>query len=432
MLLFSGADMSDKIIIIGGGLAGVCSFYELVSRGKPCVLLEAADNVARGTSFANGGGLHSSLPDPWNSPGVGRHLFASLFSPNAAMRLDVRQIPDLFGWGLAFLRNSASARHAAITLANYRLADYSIRQTKALRQLLNLDYGHAEPGTLKLFASAAERTEALRLADLLTAKGLVYEELTQTQLLAKEPSLTKATGLRGGLYFPNDGIGDARIFCEQLAASAVERGGELRLNTKVEALLCEGEKVVGVRLPDGEMRGEVVLCAGVGAAKIARPLGMRLPVRPAKGYSLTVNSGTLKGAKPSYALVDPTTHITVTPLGERLRILGMAEFVGYDTQIDPNRLRLLRTFFERLFPDLAQEIDWAAGQGWAGLRPMSADGRPFIGPSEKQGLWLNCGHGHLGWTKAVGSARILADRMTGRPSEIDSAAFLPEKRFRRL
>lgn len=424
--------MSDVTLIIGGGLAGVTSFYELLSRGKKCVLLEAEADVARGTSFANGGGLHPSLPDPWNSPGVGRHLATSLFDRHAAMRLDVRQIPDLFGWGLSFLRHSARRRHAAITRANYQLAAYSTAQTDALRQLLNLNYGHASPGTLKLFSSAGEREEALRLADMLAADGLEYQSLSRAQLIEKEPSLHAAHNVSGGLYFPNDGIGDARVFCEQLAAKCEALGGEIRLATKVERLLVENRRIVGVRLATEELRGDVVLCAGVAANKIGKSVRLDLPIRPAKGYSLTFDRAETSAALPTHAMVDPTTHISVTPLGERLRILGMAEFVGHDARIRPERLALLQRFFERLFPDAAAHIDWSKAHGWAGLRPMSADGRPFIGPSKIDGLWLNCGHGHLGWTKAVGSARILADLMTGKKPEINALPFSPNAAERGL
>jgi D-amino-acid dehydrogenase len=424
--------MTDLTIIIGGGLAGVTSFYELSARGVPCVLIDAESDVARGTSFANGGGLHPSLPDPWNNPGIGRHLLASLVQPRAAIKLHLAQVPRLLGWGLSFLRHSARPHYDAITNANFDLAEYSTRSTQSLQQFLNLDFDSASPGTLKILRAQSERDEALRLADMLAQKGLRYEALSRAEVLAHEPSLAQAKDIVGALRFPDDGIGDARRFCEGLAAAAVKQGGEMRLATRVKSLLYEKGKVTGVRLADGVLRGRVVLAAGVAATQLAQPLGLNLPIRPAKGYSLTLCAAHVAQQSPHHLLVDPMQHIAITPLGGRLRILGMVEFVGADRRVDPRRLSQLRGFFENLMPDLADELDWEKAEGWAGLRPMSADGRPFIGPSGIDGLWLNCGHGHLGWTMAVGSARLLADDITGASPEINAAPFSPDAARRRL
>ena len=422
--------MSDKpVIIIGGGLAGVTSFYELAARGHAVQLIDAAPTPAQGASFANGGVLHPSLPDPWNNPGIGRTLFASLFDPLAPMKLHIGQLPTLIGWGLSFLRNSAPARHKAITRANFDLAHYSTRQTDALRQRLNLAYEQAEPGTLKLLRSEAEKADALAMADMLAAQGLRYEVLDRAALLAREPVLAQAEdGLAGAIYAPDDRVGNARLFCESLLQAALAAGGTARFDTAVEKLLIDDGRMTGVELTDGEtMQGDVVLCAGAQSATLAAQAGIALPIRPAKGYSLTLDAAQLT-TRLTHPLVDPQLHIAVTPLADKIRILGMAEFAGFDTQVDPRRLALLRGFFERLLPDMAQELDWANGQGWAGLRPMSADGRPFIGASARDGLWLNCGHGHLGWTMAVGSAHLLADLYDGRNPEIDRSAFAPSER----
>ena len=422
--------MSDKpVIIIGGGLAGVTSFYELAARGHKVQLIDAAPTPAQGASFANGGVLHPSLPDPWNNPGIGRTLFASLFDPLAPMKLHIGQLPTLIGWGLSFLRNSAPARHKAITSANFDLAHYSTRQTDALRQRLNLAYEQAEPGTLKLLRSEAEKADALAMADMLAAQGLRYEVLDRAALLAREPVLAQAEdGLVGAIYAPDDRVGNARLFCGALLQVALAAGGTVRFDTAVAKLLIDDGRVTGVQLADGEIvSGDVVLCAGAQSAKLAAQAGVSLPIRPAKGYSLTLDAAQLT-TRLTHPLVDPQLHIAVTPLGDKIRILGMAEFAGFDTRVDPRRLGSLRGFFEQLLPNMAQELDWTNGRGWAGLRPMSADGRPFIGASARDGLWLNCGHGHLGWTMAVGSAQLLADLYDGRKPEIDDEAFAPIER----
>lgn len=419
---------SDPMIVVGGGLTGVTTFYELVTRNIPAILVDSEDHVARGTSYANGGVLHPSLPDPWNSPDIAPVLLASLFDRNAPIRLHLSQVPNLLGWGLKFLRHASLPRHLAITKANFVLAHYSTCQTDALRQLLGLQFEDAMPGTLKIFRNASERDAALRLADLLNPLGLSYDVIDRDALLKREPSLAGAIDpILGALLFPNDRVGNARLFCERLVEKALERGGKTRLSTPVKKLLHKGGRVSGVRLAEEELHGQVIVCAGVGAPLLTGPLGLHLPIRPAKGYSLTVDATHVGDRRPRHPVVDAGLHIAVTPLGENLRVLGMAEFMGMNRNIDPHRVSMLEKFFTQIFPDLAMNLNWQNGESWCGLRPMSADGRPFIGPTPIDGLWLNCGHGHLGWTKAVGSARLLVDQILDRPTEINPAPFAYDK-----
>jgi D-amino-acid dehydrogenase len=405
--------MSDNpVIIIGGGLAGVTTLYELVSRGVPAMMLDAAAAPAHGASFANGGVLHPSLPDPWNNPGIGRTLFASLFDPSAPMKLHPGQVPNLIGWGVSFLRNSARARHTAIARANFELAHYSTRQTDALRQHLNLHYEQAEPGTLKLLRSDAERTQALAMADMLAEKGLRYEVLDRAALLAREPVLAQApigaeAGLVGAIYAPDDRVGNARMFTKALLAAAEAKGGTAHFDTKVKTLLLENGRVTGVQLADGaRLDGGVVLCAGAHSARLAAQAGVSLAIRPAKGYSLTLDADPVTD-RLTHPLVDPQLHIAVTPLGDKIRILGMAEFAGFDTGVAPRRLAMLRRFFEQLLPDMASELAW---EERAGL------GRP----APDVGGWATVyRQNHARWTVA---------QLRARPSGLDhggrlSAAF---------
>lgn len=422
---------NNKVIILGGGLLGVSTFYELVSRGVETILVEKEPFVARGTSYANGGVLHPSLPDPWNNPGIGRHLFASLFNPNAPIKLHLSQVPNLINWGISFLRHSIPARHIATTKANFELAHYSTKKTIELCQRLGLEFEHADVGTLKIFRNEVEREKALKLADLLAHQGLNFEVLDRDGLLAREPVLAQAVnGISGALLFPDDHIGNARLFCERLAETAIAKGGTMRLGETVQDLLIENGQVTGVRLGDEVLFGQVVICAGVNAPQFARQAGIVLPVQPAKGYSITLDLNGVDGKPLQHAIIDPTLHIAVTPLGHKLRVLGMAEFIGMNTEIDPKRIALLRQFFDKLFPDISRNLDWHTAENWAGLRPMSADGRPFIGASGVTGLWLNCGHGHLGWTKAVGSAHLFSDIFTGQEPEINAAYFALDARRR--
>ncbi len=417
----------NPVLIVGGGLCGVTTLFELVSRDIPAILIERDGAVAQGTSYANGGVLHPSLPDPWNNPGIGRVLLASLFDRQAPVRLHPSQIANLAFWGLDFLRNSSLQRHRAITCANFRLAHYSTQQTEALTQLLNLSYENQAPGSLKIYRSDAERNEAIALAELLQPLGLVYEDLDQPTLLAREPSLAHCLEpVRGALLFSDDRVGNAQVFCETLAAQAEIRGGRIIYNETVKKLVVENGRVVGVDLGAERLLGDVVICAGVDAPALVAPIRLRLPIRPAKGYSITLDkdeAATSEVIMPTHPILDAMFHIAITPLGAKLRVLGMAEFMGHDRSIDPTRLNMLRGFFERTLPEVSKQLDWAKAKNWCGLRPMSSDGRPFIGPTPVEGVWLNCGQGHLGWTMAVGSARILADHMTSRAPEIDASAF---------
>ena len=430
-----------KVIIIGGGLAGVTSFYELTTRNRPALLLERESAVARGASFANGGMLHPSLPEPWNNPRMSGQLLAALVRP--ASQLNWRDLWHALGWSIGFLRQTTPARTAAIAHANFALAAYSTRQTDALQKNLNLQFAHHAGGSVKIFRSRKSRDAALYLADRLAAHGLKHKLLSRSALQNHAPALHNTDPrIIGALHFPDDWHGDARAFCEALLAAALAKGGTIRTQARVNHLLVEKDKIVGVRLDGGEtLYGDVVLCAGVDAPQLAAQAGVHLPIRPVKGYSITLPSPfpspqptplptTNKTPRLAHVLVDTALHIGITPLDQMIRISGLTDFT--DTKsLNPKRLQILRQFFAKTLPDMAQAIDWQQGENWCGLRPMSADGRPFIGASGVGGLWLNCGHGQLGWTMAVGSARLLAAQMMGAPPEIDATAFSPNPAQRR-
>ena len=411
-------------MVVGGGLLGVATAFELARRNVPSVLLEARDELAAGSSFANGAMLTPSMPDPWNGPGVGRHLAASLFDPRSPMKLHVGAIPGLARWGIGFLRNSRAARHSAATLANYRLAAHSLAHTRALRDELQLDYDAATRGTMKVFADSVSMAGPLALARQLQPLGLQVNVLDRDGALAMEPQLAAAGHHIGGaLHYPQDEVGDARRFTLQLADHARRLGVAVRCGVRVTGLAVEGGRVVGVHTSAGDHTGAVIIAGGVDSPRLVRQIGVRLPIAPAKGYSLTIDATALGDRAPRLPVIDDAMHAAVVPLGKRLRLVGTAEFAGHDTRIDQVRIDNLRHLFRRLYPQLAAELPAAGGQAWAGLRPMSSDGVPFIGPSATAGLWLNCGHGHLGWTMAAGSAQLLAAQFTGQPGELDPAPY---------
>lgn len=413
------------IIIIGGGLIGTATLYELSRRGLPCLLLEARDGLAEEASFANGGMQTPSMPDPWNSPGVGKHLIESLFDPRSSMKLRWTAIPGLTVWGLRFLRNSVPARHAATTTANFTLAAYSTALTDTWRGAADLAYDYSAAGTLKVFETQAAMDAAKSLAESLSPYGLKYEAVDAAGVVAAEPQLEAIRNrLIGGLKFPDDRTGDARQFALSLADKAQALGGTIRTGVPVRRIITEGGRAIAVETASGILPARaIVLAAGTTAPALARPHGVQLPVAPAKGYSYTVDANSLGNRMIRMPVIDDVMHAAVVPMGNRLRFVGTAEFAGMNKQIDPARVDNLKSLFHRLFPHLSNQIDLSAGTAWAGLRPMSADGRPIIGASPRPGLWLNCGHGHLGWTKAAGSANLLADLIEGKPADIDPAPY---------
>jgi len=417
----------SPIVVIGAGLQGLCTAHSLAERGEEVVVLERREGPALETSYANAGMLTPSQPDPWNSPGVGKHLLHSLGRDDSAMLLRLRALPSLLSWGLRFLRNATPSRHRRATREGFALARYSLRATIALREALELEYP-LSPGTLKLFrehkAFEASRGMAQRLRD----SGLAFEALDADGLVEREPLLGPVRDdFIGGLHFPDDECGDAHLFCRALATSLEGRGVRLQTGVEVKGLSCRGEGLRGVETSEGILDAErAVVAAGCWSEALLRGAGLRVPVRPAKGYSLTLDAASLPQL-PSLAVLDDQLHIAVVPLGTRLRIAGTAEFTGMDQSLRAVRIQNLVDLFQRVYPELAARADIAGGSSWAGLRPMSADGLPFIGETRIHGLFVNTGHGQLGWTQAVGSGEVLADLLIGKPPGVEPTPYLASR-----
>ena len=249
--------------------------------------------------------------------------------------------------------------------------------------------------------------------------------LTPAEVTDLVPALESVQHLlHNGIHYPEDDFGDARRFCEALLPHFEAAGGRAEFGVRVHRLRIEGGRIVGLETSAGERTADrVVIAAGVQSPMLAAQAGIDLPVKPAKGYSVTVDLPSTEGL-PHLPVIDDTMHACLTPLGQRLRMVGTAEFTGYDTSIDEVRTDNLYRLFEALLPELAARTDRSTAKPWAGLRPMSYDGRPFIGKTGVDGLYVNCGHGPLGWTMAVGSGALLADAMLGEPTALDAAPYV--------
>lgn len=411
-------------LVIGGGLIGLSTAYALQMRGQAVTLLEARDAVAEVTSFANGGLITPSMPEPWNGPGVYRHLAASIFNPRASMRLRLHAIPSLVGWGLRFLKHSAPAHFYAACTDNYHLARYSLEQTAALTDELGLDFDRGTAGTLSVFRSREDYDAKRAICEHVADLGMTYRTLNPDEIIDMVPALESVRHLLlKGIHYPEDDFGDARRFCEALLPHFLAAGGDVEFGVSVQRLRTDGRRIAGVDTTAGERSADtVVVAAGVHSPALLRPLSIDLPVKPAKGYSVTVEPPA--GCRlPPLPVIDDSMHACLTPLGDRLRMVGTAEFTGYDTRIDEVRTDNLYRLFEELLPDVAAQTDRFTAKPWAGLRPMSYDGRPFIDETSVKGLYVNCGHGPLGWTMAVGSGALLADRISGAETAVDARPF---------
>jgi D-amino-acid dehydrogenase len=415
-----------QTLIIGGGLIGLATAQVLIERGEQVRVIEAREGVGLETSFANGGMLTPSMSEPWNGPGVHRDLAASLLRPSPSMQLRFRAIPSLLSWGIAFLRNSTPDHFSAAIADNYRLAIYSRDKTLSLARKEQFAYDQLDAGTLCVFRSEDEMAERRAINDHLASCGMSFRELCRDEIVATEPLLDDvADQLVGGFWYPDDASGDAHLFCRELARVVVAQGGEIDCNIQVSSIIESNGKVCGVDTNRGRIDADrVVVAAGAHSPALLKPSGHSLAVKPAKGYSLTFNCEGL-GALPRAPIVDESSHAVVSPFGERIRVVGTAEFDGFDKSIKRFRLDHLFGVLDGLLPQLASKLSRDDGQAWAGLRPMSSDGRPFVGPTGIAGMYVNAGHGALGWTMAMGSAHLLVDQILHTPTEIDDQPFLP-------
>jgi D-amino-acid dehydrogenase len=414
-----------RVIVIGGGVVGASTALALVERGFEVSLIDARDGIARATSEANGGGVTPLHAEPWNGPGLAGSLLGYIGRKDAPWRLPPTMLPSLGRWGLRFLAESRPARFRANARANFRLGLYSLDCLGQWRERYGFDYARTGAGSVQLYFStpALERSLALR-RELIEGLGEV-EPLSVEALVAREPALAPvADRLAGGLFYPRHESGDAARFAACAAAEAERQGARLRLGEPVRRLVCDGGRLSAVETDRETIPADAcVVAAGERTPALLRPLGLRVPIEPVRGYSATFEIDEPE-ALPTLPLLDASHRFVTLRLGERgLRVAGLADFAGHRRAIPPARMDVLLASARRLLPALADRLDPAAGRLWAGLRPVTPDGRPVLGETGIGGVYINAGHGPMGWTMACGSARVVADRIAGRAPMIDTAAY---------
>lgn len=421
--------MKKNTIIIGAGLIGVSTALALMRRGESVTILDYKTGPGQGASFANGGMLTPSMADPWNSPGVWRDLLRYYGKSDAPMLLRTHALPGLAVWGAKFLGASTKRKYERATAMNVRLGLFSLSVMSKWRRDMTLAYDGAQRGTVKIYRDAKALSDGLIKAEKMRALGIEYELLAANKLAERHLALEPINGtLEGGIYFPNDESGDSFKFTQELIARVVELGGDVRWDVSVKKILSKNEKVTGVALKNGEVlcAERIVIATGANSPTLSSNVGVSLQVKPVKGYSITFSGDMIsQEERLNIPVVDDGLHAAVTPLGDNIRVAGTAEFTGFDTSLNEQRLENLRQIIHEILPDQATTLLSNELYSWANFRPMHAHGTPVIGPAPLKGAFINTGHGHLGWTQAAGSGEALAQLMTRETPTFDLSEYHP-------
>lgn len=416
-----------KVIVLGGGVVGVTTAYYLLKDGHEVTLLERQAGVARECSHANGGFVAISQAVPWSAPGVPAKTLKTMAQPNAPILMHVSQLPRMWRWGLDFIRCSRPEPSWENTKRVLRLSLFSFEALKEIRADTGVDYDAVEGGALKVYSDQKSLDEAVAISERQRPLGLAFRVLDPKGCLELVPALApRIDTLRGGIHFEGEEGGDCFKFTEGLAAWCRERGAASRFETQIEALETDGARITGVRTDRGACHADAyVLALGADSPLVMRPLGVRLPIIPVKGYSITVPKAPFPEA-PTIPVLDEMRKFGMMPLPGRLRMSGLAEIAGYDTEPETRRTQAFVAGFTGLFPQLENCLE-AAGhpQPFCCLRPVTPQGPPILGRSRMANLFYNVGHGHLGWTLAHGSARIVAAQLAGRDPGLDLTGLRP-------
>ncbi|WP_135470837.1 D-amino acid dehydrogenase [Crenalkalicoccus roseus] len=404
-----------RVAVLGAGVIGVTTAWYLAREGHDVTVVERNAEPARGTSFANAGLVAPGHSLTWASPKAPRVLLRSLFLPDQALRLRLRADPRMWAWCFRFLRNCTAKRARINTLRKLALCVYSQRELRTLVAETGLRYDGLRHGLLYLYRDAASLERGVAAMAVLRDEGGQRMEVVDAARAAEiEPALGAggAARIAGGIYCPDDESGDARAFTEALAALCQDRAGvRFRYNETVLGAEVEGDRVHAMVTDHGRVEADAfVLALGTHSPTLGRKLGLRLPVYPVKGYSVTIPVEGHNGA-PDVGGVDENNLVAWCRMGDRFRLTATAEFAGFDTSHRPSDFAAMLRVGRELFPEAG---NWGQPSYWAGLRPMTPEGTPILGRGRHRNLWINTGHGHMGWTMACGSAHITADLIAGR------------------
>ncbi len=407
-----------RVLVLGSGVIGTTSAYYLARQGFEVVVVDRQAGPALETSHANAGQVSPGYASPWAAPGVPLKALKWLFQRHAPLAIRLTGDASQYLWMAQMLRNCTAARYAVNKERMVRLSEYSRDCLDELRQDTGIAYEGRQLGTTQIFRTQQQVDAAAKDIAVLERSGVPFELLDRDGVARVEPALAAVKHkLAGGLRLPNDQTGDCFLFTNRLAEEARRLGVEFRFGAQIQQLSASGDRIDGVKV-DGELltADHYVLALGSYTPQLLAPLGIRAPVYPLKGYSLTVPIVDASMA-PTSTILDETYKVAITRFDDRIRVGGMAEICGFDLKLDPRRRATLEMITGDLYP---RGGDLARASFWTGLRPTTPDGTPIVGATRYRNLFLNTGHGTLGWTMACGSGRLLADLIARKRPQISA------------
>ncbi len=408
-----------KIAILGSGVIGVTSAWYLAEAGHEVVVIDRQPGPALETSFGNAGEISPGYASPWAAPGIPAKALKWLFMEHAPLILRPKADLAMMRWLVEMLANCTTSAYRINKSRMVRLAEFSRDELIALRAQTGISYDERCKGTLQLFREQKQMDGIANDIAVLKADGVPFEVLDRAGCIRAEPGLANsAVPFVGGLRLPNDETGDCFKFTNALADMAQAKGVRFLTEHSIRRLVKEDNRIIRVETDKGDVTADAYLVAlGSYSPHMVAPFGIRLPIYPVKGYSITVPI-THPERAPVSTLLDESYKVAVTRLGDRIRVGGMAEISGFSTDLPPRRRATLEHSVSSLFPDSG---DLEQATFWSGLRPMTPDSTPIIGGTSIPNLFLNTGHGTLGWTMACGSGRLIASLISGTKPPVDPA-----------
>jgi D-amino-acid dehydrogenase len=412
-----------KVLVLGGGVVGVAVAYYLGRDGHEVEVIERNGEAASETSYGNAGLVSPGDSYAWASPAALAVFIKSLYRRDLGIKVGINLDPRFIAWSWKFLFECTHARAHINTLRKLRLAFYSKTCINEIQAHTNVAYDDGRKGILYFYRSEQSLDAGAKHMQILADNGLTIEKIDAKRMVELEPGLRSAAHeIAGALYSPLDQTGDSCKFSRNLAQWCENNlGVRFRFGTKILGLEAEGDRVAAVVTDKGRLTADAIVVAlGPETPLVTRTIGLDIPIYPVKGYSATIPLAD-PSLGPTMGGVDEDRLIAYSRLGDRLRVASTAEFAGYDRSYKPADFRRLLQTARDLFPGC---VDEAKAEYWAGLRPMTPTSVPILGPARYRNLFLDCGHGHVGWTMAAGSGKFVADLVSGRKPEIDTDGLL--------